>query len=182
MPPAKPSQSGRRRGAKPKGRPVQGNPPDDRIPRGPDFYRPKRVCADLFPACSCAFSNHPAGPQDAFFKAYGIYQPDVGFFENPTWPGELPPASRSRPGPRTRREDHAPLIVPMSSGRLFLDQVGRHQWHTRRGRLDKEERNSMRVGSRYPDKCPASAVKTAGSMVPSKARPPVWFRASCSTQ
>jgi len=127
MPPAKPSQSGRRRGAKPKGRPVQGNPPDDRIPRGPDLYRPKRVCADLFPACSCAFSNHPAGPQDAFFKAYGIYQPDVGFFENPTWAGELPPASRSRPGPRTRREDHAPLIVPMSSGRLFLDQVGRHQ-------------------------------------------------------
>jgi hypothetical protein len=31
------------------------------------------------------------------------------------------------PDPRTRREDRALLIVRMSSGRLVLDQVGRHQ-------------------------------------------------------
>ena len=31
-------------------RPVQGNSPNDRILRGPDCNRPKRVCADPFPA------------------------------------------------------------------------------------------------------------------------------------
>ena len=30
--------------------PLQGNSPNDRILRGPDCYRPKRVCADSFPA------------------------------------------------------------------------------------------------------------------------------------
>src|SRR5580698_6772524 len=44
-------------------------------------------------------------------------------------------------------------------------------------RLDKEVRNSVYAGTR-----PASAVKTEGSMVLSKARPPVWFRAPCSMQ
>ena len=33
-----------------KRRPVQGNSPNDRILRGPDCNRPKRVCADPFPA------------------------------------------------------------------------------------------------------------------------------------
>ena len=33
-----------------KRRPVQGNSPNDRILRGPGCYRPKRVCADSFPA------------------------------------------------------------------------------------------------------------------------------------
>ena len=31
-------------------RPVPGNSPNDRILRGPDCNRPKRVCADPFPA------------------------------------------------------------------------------------------------------------------------------------
>jgi hypothetical protein len=31
-------------------RPVQGNSPNDRMLRGPDCNRPKRVCADAFPA------------------------------------------------------------------------------------------------------------------------------------
>jgi hypothetical protein len=35
--------------------------------------------------------------------------------------------SAPRPGRGTYREDHALLIVPMSSGRLFLDRVGRHE-------------------------------------------------------
>ena len=33
-----------------KSRPVQGNSPNDRILRGPDCNRPKRVCDDSFPA------------------------------------------------------------------------------------------------------------------------------------
>ena len=38
----------------------------------------------------------------------------------------LPPID-SRPSSRTRREEHVLPIVQMSSGRLFLDRVGRHQ-------------------------------------------------------
>ena len=38
----------------------------------------------------------------------------------------LPPMAPD-PGSRTRREERALLIVSMSSGRLFLDRVGRHQ-------------------------------------------------------
>jgi hypothetical protein len=37
-----------------KRRPVQGNSPNDRILRGPDCNRPKRVCADSFPATAAA--------------------------------------------------------------------------------------------------------------------------------
>src|SRR6187549_3399417 len=46
------------------------------------------------------------------------------------WVGTTPPPAWSAPGPgqRTRREDHALSHRPqMSSGRLFLDRVGRHQ-------------------------------------------------------
>ena len=39
-----------RKGREVKRRPVQGNSPNDRILRGPDCNRPKRVCADSFPA------------------------------------------------------------------------------------------------------------------------------------
>ena len=38
----------------------------------------------------------------------------------------LPPMAPD-PGSRTRREERGLLIVSMSSGRLFLDRVGRHQ-------------------------------------------------------
>src|SRR5712692_6918540 len=115
------------RGAKPKGRPLQGNAPDDRLLRGPGCNRPKRVCADFFPAYSLALLTILRAPRMRFFRHRGIYRPDVGSFKTQTWAGVLPPASSSYPGPRTRREDHALLIVPMSSGRLFLDRVARQQ-------------------------------------------------------
>src|SRR5438874_13340427 len=58
--------------------------------------------------------------------------------------GRDPTASRwSAPGPgkRTRREDHAPSHRPqMSSGRLFLDRVGRHQSPSP---LHRHEQNNM---------------------------------------
>src|SRR6202165_749384 len=126
MRPAKPSKFGLGTGAKPKGRPVQGNSPDDRILLGPGFNRLKRVCADFFPACSLALTILRA-PRMRFFRHRGIYRSDRGSFKNQTWAGALPPAGSSYPGPRTRREDHALLIVPMSSDRLFLDRVARQQ-------------------------------------------------------
>ena len=42
------------------------------------------------------------------------------------WSNGLPPIDSS-PSSRTRREEHVLPIVRMSSGRLFLDRVGRHQ-------------------------------------------------------
>jgi len=117
--------SGLGRGAKPKGRPVQGNSPDDRLLRGPGLARPERVCADFFPACSVVLFTILRAPRMRFLRHRGIYRPDRGSLKNQTWAGALPPAGSSHPGPRTRREDHALPIVPMSSDRLFLDRVAR---------------------------------------------------------
>ena|ERR1022692_1020713 len=125
MQPAKTSHEfGLGTGAKPKGRPLQGNPPDDRIPRGPGCPRLQRVCADFFPACSLALTLL-GDSRRRFFRHRGIYRSDTGSFKHRTWAGVLPPAGSSYPSPRTRREDHALLIVPMSSDRLFLDRVAR---------------------------------------------------------
>jgi hypothetical protein len=117
--------SGLGRGAKPKGRPVQGNSPDDRLLHGPGLARSKRVCADFFPACSVVLLTILRALRMRFLRHRGIYRPDQGSLKNQTWAGALPPAGSSHPGPRTRREDHALPIVPMSSGRLFLDRVAR---------------------------------------------------------
>ncbi len=72
-----------------------------------------------------------ASAQDAFFKAWrNLSGPIWSEHQNQT-PGRSRAASRwsaPSPGSRTCREDHAPSHRPqMSSGRLFLDRVGRHQ-------------------------------------------------------
>ena len=76
-------------------------------------------------------SNHTEGPQYAFSKASRNLSGPMGFQKQNQTPGWEPTASRwsaPSPGKRTRREDHAPSHRPqMSSGRLFLDRVGRHQ-------------------------------------------------------
>jgi len=63
-------------------------------------------------------------------------------------PGAEPTASRwsaPRPGQRTRREEHAPSHRPqMSSDRLFLDRVGRHQSPSP---LHRHEQNNMHSAS-----------------------------------
>ena len=93
----------------------------DRIVIVPTAFAPRRLLRPLRRRIPGALSMR-------FFRHRGIYRPDVGFFQNQTWAGVvLPPASSSYPGPRTRREDHVLLIVPMSSGRLFLDRVARQQ-------------------------------------------------------
>jgi hypothetical protein len=81
-----------------------------------------------------ALRNHPGGsiiseaPRFAFSEACRIYQSDMetDCFPNLDWE-LLPPASGPHPSLRARREDHALPIVLMSSDRLFLDRVGRHQ-------------------------------------------------------
>ena len=141
MRPAKTSELGFGSGAKPKGRPVPGNSPDDRILRGPGCHRLKRVCADFFPASSLALATIPRAPRMRFFRHRGIYRSDRGSFKNQTWAGALPPAGSSHLGPRTRREDHVLLIVPMSSDRLFLDRVARQHCPSP---LHRHGQNNMR--------------------------------------
>jgi hypothetical protein len=64
-----------------------------------------------------------------FLRHGGIYRPDVVQTKTKPWVGTiLPPAGR----PRAQVKERAGRITPfsssaMSSGRLFLDRVGRHQ-------------------------------------------------------
>jgi hypothetical protein len=97
-------------------RPVQGNPASDRLLRGPGCNRHSRICADA----SVRFTGlprrfHSDGPSGCVF---GGMAESIG----PMWskskpkpnPGSGPAASRwsaPSPGKRTRREDHALLIV-----------------------------------------------------------------------
>jgi hypothetical protein len=67
-----------------------------------------------------------ADPEAAFSRHDGICRSDV--FVTSCKPGpayRLPPGSG--PGHKARRKQTRLLIVATSSGRLFLDQVGRHQ-------------------------------------------------------
>jgi hypothetical protein len=107
-----------------KRRPIQGNSPDDRILRGPDCNRPKRVYADSFPAT----------PWPTFPKTHKI--PGRRFLRHAE---SIGPMCSSNPRPECR----LPLVGPrapvkerdgrsalcsssaMSSDRLFLDRVAR---------------------------------------------------------
>ena len=106
-------------------RPVQGNSPHDRLVG--------RGLSSLKERLRRSLSRHfvPAAlisgrPKIAFLRHRGIYLSDVGFLSNPSldWSHCLPPAAPD-PSQRTCREEHALLIVQMSSGRLFLDRVAR---------------------------------------------------------
>ena len=71
--------------------------------------------------------NHLRRPSDAFSRHDGIYQSDVGFLK-PKNPSRTPPPAdiRARARERAGRITLSPIVL-MSSGRLFLDRVGRHQ-------------------------------------------------------
>lgn len=107
-------------------RPLLGNSPLDRpVSRGISFTI-WRICDDP--------SNATPFPQ--WSKPYGDVFQAWRNLSGPMWcshqtPGRDRAASRwsaPSPGSRTCREDHALAHRPrMSSGRLFLDQVGRHQ-------------------------------------------------------
>ena len=110
-----------------KRRPVQGNSPNDRIPHGPDCNRPKRVCADSFPA---TLSPPPPTTRTVigvrFFRHDGIFRPDV--VVKPKHLGavhRLPLVGARAPVQRARRKVRALPSFAMSSGRLFLNRVAR---------------------------------------------------------
>jgi hypothetical protein len=108
-------------------RPIPGNAPHDRpVSRG--FISSKSICDDSlrttrFPQ----LQRTRRGPRRAFSEAWRNLSPRCGFKTKPE-PGS-PASRRSAP---TQVEERAGRIAlfsssAMSSGRLFLDRVGRHQ-------------------------------------------------------
>ena len=112
-------------------RPVQGNPPNDRILRGPDCNRPKRVCTDSFPATP---SPQPPETHQLPGMRFLRHAESIG----PMWP-ENPNHRNLRVGcrlplvgPRASVKGRDGRSAPcpssaMSSDRLFLDRVARQQ-------------------------------------------------------
>ena len=110
-----------------KRRPVQGNSPNDRILRGPDCYRPKRVYADSFPATpSPQFPKTERIPGKRFLRQAESFGPMWSINHlNPRPECRLPLV-----GPRAsvkERDGRSALCSSsaMSSDRLFLDRVAR---------------------------------------------------------
>jgi hypothetical protein len=105
-------------------RPLPGNSPHDRpVSRGISSSL-WRICDDPFGATS--FPQRP-GPYGSVFKAWRNLSVRCG----PTqpWGGAVPPpAGRPRAQVKERVGRTTPFSSSaMSSGRLFLDRVGRHQ-------------------------------------------------------
>jgi hypothetical protein len=67
-----------------------------------------------------------AAPEVAFSRHRGICRSDVSITYCKLGPASRFPAG-SGPGHQARRKETRLLIVATSSGRLFLDRVGRHQ-------------------------------------------------------
>lgn len=125
-------------------RPIPGHPPHERSLKESLRRRPLRH----FVAVT---TDHPAALQDAFSQACGIFPSDAWRRPNLSrsqW--QLP--LRSSSGAEAGQPQPAPLIVRMSSGRLFLDRVGRHQSPSPLHRLDQT--NMTSAGERSKPELP----------------------------
>jgi len=127
-------------------RPIPGNSPHDRpVSRG-YFFTLKESLRRSLPrhSISVISQSHTRVPQYAFFKAWRNLSGPMGLAKpNQTLGRDQTASRRLAPGPgkRTRREEHAPSHRPqMSSDRLFLDRVGRHQCPSP---LHRHEHNNM---------------------------------------
>ena len=109
--------------------PLQGNPTSDRILPGPGCNRHSRVCADasvlwMYRATPAVIV--PTAIGCVFLRHGGIYQSDVDGKPKTRAGHRLPTDARFRVRERAGRITLSPIVL-MSSGRLFLDRVGRHQ-------------------------------------------------------
>src|SRR5664279_966986 len=112
-------------------RPVQGNSPNDRILRGPECNRPRRVCADPFPATPWTrFPKTQKVPGMRFLRQAESFGP-IGFQNQNQNHLHLGVARRlplvgARAPVKERDGRSAPCSSStMSSDRLFLDRVAR---------------------------------------------------------
>jgi len=113
-----------------KSSPVTGNLSARPAGKPGSFFVKERLRRSLPHHCPVATAKHPESSRCVFEAWRNLSGPMWSQNQNQT-PGWGRAASRwsaPSPGSRTRREDHAPSHRPqMSSGRLFLDRVGRHQ-------------------------------------------------------
>jgi hypothetical protein len=122
----------RRKWREGKVRPIPGNAPHDRLVSRVIFSSLKESLRRSLPR-HLPHLQRILGAQYAFLRHVGIYLVRCGFqskTKNQTlgWGRAASRWSAPSPGSRTCREDHAPSHRPqMSSDRLFLDRVGRHQ-------------------------------------------------------
>jgi len=104
------------------------------------FDAPKRVCLDPIPALQNLSWNPPGArtPDEpralfAFLRHDGIYRSDVvktnSNGKTKPWDGTVPPPDGRPRAQGKERVGRTTLFSSstMSSGRLFLDRVGRHQ-------------------------------------------------------
>jgi hypothetical protein len=117
-------------------RPIPGNTPRNRpVSRG--ILMLWSICDDPFGTTRFPLLQLLPGPSVGVFKAWRNLSGPMGFHNQNQKPTQNQLLDRDHtasrwsapsPGQRTRREDHALSHRPqMSSGRLFLDRVGRHQ-------------------------------------------------------
>ena len=122
-----------------KRRPVPGNSSDDRILRGPDCNRPKRVCADSFPATPWPqLPKIEKIPGRRFLRQAESIGPICS--SSPRAGYRLPLVGPRAPG-KERDGRSAPCSSSaMSSDRLFLDRVARQHCPSP---LHRHEQNNM---------------------------------------
>ena len=112
------NRSGRGSNAELKGCPILGTVFDDRMRQGPDCNRCLMICADRFGLGFLATAIYVGVPTCVFKASQNL---SVRCESLPGLDRSAASRQRLRPSPTTCREDHVILIVPMSSGRLFLD-------------------------------------------------------------
>jgi hypothetical protein len=112
-------------------RPVPGNSPNDRILRGPDCNRPKRVCADPFPATPWSrFPRSHQAPGMRFLRQAESIGPMGSQNQNQNHfnlGAECRLPLVGPPAPVKERDGRSALCSSsaMSSDRLFLDRGAR---------------------------------------------------------
>ncbi len=128
-------------------RPVQGSSPDDRMRRGPDCYRPKRACADPFPATPGA--RLPKNQRISGMR-FWRYAESIGPMESQNPGGRVPPPVGRPPGPSKERDGRSALCssFAMSSDRLFLDRVARQHCPSP---LHRQGQTTMHLRPRPPE-------------------------------
>ncbi len=111
-------------------RPIQGNAPHAPAGKPEAFFTAlmERLRRSLTRHSVTAVANNPGMPRVRFLRHGGIYHSDGAFRAIRAGAGLPPPVGRHR-GPAKERDGRsAPCpSSAMSSDRLFLDRVGRHQ-------------------------------------------------------
>ncbi|MGH9824624.1 MAG: hypothetical protein ACREDR_15405, partial [Blastocatellia bacterium] len=87
--------------------------------QGPGCNRCLIVCADGYRVPFLATAIYVGAPTCVLEGIAESISP-MSVLENQAWTGAAASRQPLHPSPTTRREDHVILIVPMSSGRLFL--------------------------------------------------------------